>query len=234
MKKFLPGQQGNEAPQDGERSASFLSAKASERNGAVDEVISLEWERFSSVSNIGGKARCQFERATFEVMRRSQIGNWPENVLASYRTDLLLAARQGRNLMSEKYARMMENTWPEEYEALADKLPTVDEETLAILEKIVGINVEWKKAMCAKYPALGGKGRPISSHEDSRGDTSFESYLRAELKTYSPKTLRLLYEHTRARQHAGQNDVEDNLLMQARFYGYASLEEAEQAEHQQP
>jgi hypothetical protein len=233
MKKSLTEQQADEALQGRERSASFLSAELSGRASAVDEVIFLEWEMFSSVSNMGGKAGCQFERATFEVMRRSQIGNWPEKLLASYRNDLLLAARQGRNLMSEKYARMMESTWPEEYAALADELPAVEEETLARIENIVGINVEWKKAACARYPVLGGKGRPVSSNEDSRSDTSFETYLRAELKTYSPKTLRLLHEHTRAQQHAGQNGVEGTLLMQARLYGYASLEEAEQAENQQ-
>jgi hypothetical protein len=199
----------------------------------LDEIINIEWNMFSSVSNMGGKAYCQYDSATFETMRRSQFGTWSEDILVSYRDDLLCAARQGRNLMSEKYARMMENTWPEEFGALANELPAVDEETLVKIENIIAINVEWKKAACVKYPTLSGKGRPVTSNEDSRNDTSFETYLRGELKTYSPKTIRLLYDYTRAQQHDGQNGVEANLSMQARQYGYTSLEEAEYAGNQQ-
>ena len=48
-------------------------------------------------------------------MRTSQAEAWTEKLLKSYYDDLLQAKSHNRNLMTEKYARMMESTFPEEY-----------------------------------------------------------------------------------------------------------------------
>lgn len=79
---------------------------------------------FSHVSNVGGPASCQMRPDTFKIMRKSQAATWSDELLASYLEDLKAATREGRNIMTEKYARMMESTFPEEYRKLA-AIPSV-------------------------------------------------------------------------------------------------------------
>ncbi len=197
------------------------------REELMSEVIKLEWEMFSHVSNAGGPASCQMRPDTFKIMRKSQAATWPDELLASYLEDLKAAKREGRNIMTEKYARMMESTFPEEYRKLAASLPPVGEETLQKIEAIVAINVEWKAELFDRYPRLSGRGRPLRTAEDSTGETSFETYLRGELKTYSAHTITLLHDLTVRQQQDGVNGAALNLLNQVQQYGYATLEQAE-------
>ena len=92
------------------------------RDDLMSEIIKLEWEMFSHVSNVGGPASCQLRPDTFKIMRKSQAATWPDELLTSYLEDLKAATRDGRNIMTEKYARMMESTFPEEYRTLAASL----------------------------------------------------------------------------------------------------------------
>lgn len=197
------------------------------REELMSEVIKLEWEMFSHVSNAGGPASCQMRPDTFKIMRKSQAATWPDELLASYLEDLKAAKREGRNIMTEKYARMMESTFPEEYRKLAASLPPVGKETLQKIEAIVAINVEWKAELFDRYPRLSGRGRPLRTAEDSTGETSFETYLRGELKTYSAHTITLLHDLTVRQQQDGVNGAALNLLNQVQQYGYATLEQAE-------
>ena len=182
------------------------------RDELMSEIIKLEWDMFSHVSNVGGPASCQMRPDTFKIMRKSQAATWSDELLASYLEDLKTATREGRNIMTEKYARMMESTFPEEYRKLAASLPPVDKETLQKIDR---------------YPRLSGKGRPLRTSEDSAMETSFETYLRGELKTYSARTITLLHELTLRQQQDGVNGAALNLLNQVQQYGYATLEQAE-------
>lgn len=193
----------------------------------VAELIEKEWEMFSRVPNAGGPASCQTDPSTFRIMRRSQADTWPEELLLSYLEDLAAAEQAGRNLMTEKYAWMMESTFPDEFRDIAGHLPAIDEETLERVEEIVAVHVGWKLEMTGRYPLLSNKGRPVRSNEDTPYDTSFETYLRGEVKTYSPATVKLCHAHTLRQKESGINGVETTLLAQVRAYGYASLDEAE-------
>ena len=55
-----------------------------------------------------------------------------------------------------------------------------------------------------------------------------ETYTRAELQTYSPRTISLYHAATMKRIERGENEAEENLLNQVRQYGFASMEDAEQ------
>ena len=187
------------------------------RDELMSEIIKLEWDMFSHVSNVGGPASCQMRPDTFKIMRKSQAATWSDELLASYLEDLKTATREGRNIMTEKYARMMESTFPEEYRKLAASLPPVDKETLQKMEEIVAINVGWKAELFDRYPRLSGKGRPLRTSEDSTGETSFETYLRGELKTYSARTITLLHELTLRQQQDGVNGAALNLLNQVQL-----------------
>ncbi len=47
-----------------------------EHKTLVDAVVTAEWEMFSNVQNVGGKASCQMDPKTFRIMRSSQMDNW--------------------------------------------------------------------------------------------------------------------------------------------------------------
>jgi hypothetical protein len=129
--------------------------------------------------------------------------------------------------MTEKYDRMMESTFPEEYQKIAGVLPGVDDQTLDLIEKIIEFNLKWKVETAGKYPNLANRGRAIYTKEDANNSTSFETYLRGELRTYSPATIRLYYDMTLAYWNRGENLEDVYLLNTVKKYGYSSLEQAE-------
>jgi len=195
----------------------------------LNEIIIREWEMFQQVNNVGGRAPCQDDRKTFAVMRKSQFETWPKEILQSYLDDLKAAKAVGRNLVMEKYAHMMAYTHPREYEGFKDLLPSISPETAAQIEKIVLAHVYWKQSLEGKYPNLNNQGRPLTSDQDSPWVTSFETYLRGELQTYSAKTVALYSNYIEECQQAGRNLAEENLRAIIKSYGYQSLEEAEAA-----
>ena len=88
----------------------------------IDQLILLEWKAFDKVENEGGRADCQNNFLTFQVMRRSQYLTWTEELLSSFIQDFLEANERGWNLITEKYGRMMESTAPEEFESVRQTL----------------------------------------------------------------------------------------------------------------
>ncbi len=192
----------------------------------ITEIVNLEWEMFQNVKGIGGRASCQDDYHTFSVNRVSQAQSWSEPALESYLEDLENAKNQGRNLLSEKYGRMMASTSKSEYESIKHLLPPLEDGILALVERIVGIVLGWEQEMVEKYPNLVQRGRPIYSSQDTLNVTSMETYLRGELLTYSKKTLSLLYENYLEKKTANINGSEIILGYMIKRYGYASLEEA--------
>ena len=194
----------------------------------IDAIVQIEWPMFAGVNNEGGKAACQMDLATFRIMRISQYSAWGEELLESCLADLRAAQNQGRNLMTEKYARMMKTTFPDEYPAIEKSLPPLDPAAARQIEDIVACHVQWKTALDQKYPHLGDRSRPVRTQEDRAGLPSVETYTRAELQTCSPRTISLYHSATMKRAERGENEAEENLLNQVRQYGFASLEDAEQ------
>jgi len=199
----------------------------------IDSIIPIEWAMFSSVQNVGGTASCQTQPDTFRVMRSSQLKTWTEAILESYLEDISVAQNVGRNLMTEKYARMMESTFPDEYARIRDGLPPLSERSTTIVNQIVSINLEWKDVVNARFPNLARQGRPVRVSDETGGYPSVETYMRSELLTYSEKTLALILEWTIHRKETGINGAEEDLLCQIHQLGYESLEAAEQAASKQ-
>ncbi len=198
-----------------------------DRTSLIERIVDIEWQMFSSVNNAGGKAACQTDSVTFRIMRSSQCATWDEALLSGWLADLETAQAQGRNLMSEKYARMMESTFPEEFALIADRLPPLDPGAARKIEEIVAIHLNWKEELDERYPHLADRGRPLRSADDSTGLPSLETYMRAELQTLSPATIDLYHAATLKRVGKGESEAEENLLNQVRQYGFTSLEEAE-------
>ena len=152
--------------------------------------------------------------------------SWSEATLQSYLNDLLEAKNINRNLMTEKYGRMMESTSPEEYAHLEHLLLPLDHEVSLIVEKIIDIVLGWEEDLAGKYPNIARRGRPIYSSEDTLYTTSIETYLRGELATYSLRTLKLYYENILKQKSASINGSEVILEHVMESYGFKSLREA--------
>ena len=197
--------------------------------GLIHKIIKLEWDEFQGVHNEGGRASCQDDWENFYIFRSCQFEAWSEELLRSYYCDLLLAEEKNWNLLTEKYARMMESTAPEEYEKLRDKLPPISEHKYMLIDKIVQIQVQWEAEFCKSFPKLAGQGRPINSAEDQDAITSFETYLKGELKTYSESTIKLYYEYVERLKDEEKNISLMIMENTVRAQGYDSMESAEKS-----
>jgi hypothetical protein len=179
------------------------------------------------VQNEGGRASCQNNFPVFRIMRMSQYQTWDEEMLKQYIYDFSQNMEKGWNPITEKYARMMESTAPEEYEKLKAELPPVSEEKKAIIEEIVKIQVEWMEDFAERYPHLAGNARTIHTYDDMFDDTSYETYLRGEISTYSDDMLLLYGRFIAALANAGENLAQLTMENTVHLYGYADLDTAE-------
>ena len=50
----------------------------------ITSIISREWDFFDKVQNKGGRAGCQDDFETFNIMRKSQFLAWNEETLKNY------------------------------------------------------------------------------------------------------------------------------------------------------
>lgn len=197
----------------------------------VEEVIRREWDQFQRTENEGGRASCQGNWPMFHQMRASQFMTWPEDLLRSYLDDLDEANRVGRNLVTEKYARMMASTAPDEYrERIEPFIPRLSDERVARQERVIAVQVAWARDFRGRYPRLGAAMRVLTTAEDTPEDTSFETYLRGELGTYSDRTMALYEAMVEDLQAAGRNLTEQTVANTVRLGGFADLEEAESAQ----
>ena len=158
----------------------------------MTHLISLEWEAFDKTRNVGGRAACQDDWPTFQLMRKSQYMTWTDEMLRSFIADFEQANADGHNLIAEKYGWMMETTSPEDFSEIESYLPKISAEQRKIIDEIVKIQVAWMEDLAAEQPDVVNKMRSIHASEDSPYNTSYETYLRGELLTYSEQTL-ILY-----------------------------------------
>ena len=183
-----------------------------EQEKLIDAILEIELRMFLTVNPVQTSG-CQEYPESFKLHRRAQFQPWSEEALGSYLEDLHAAEEQGENLMRRKYARMqglLENA--------ADN---------PVVEEIVRLKMDWQRAMFRNYPAVMSGARPLTDESTRAQMTSFETYARGELETYSERTLGLLHRDLLAMLATGESlseKVYDHLV---RASGYASLEEAE-------
>lgn len=204
-----------------------MDSKHDIREKLIQDVIALEWRQFDRVHNEGGRAACQDNYETFQIMRMSQYMTWPEELLQSFYNDLTVAENRGWNLIMEKYARMMKNTDPEKYMSIEKQLPFISDERLRLQEAVIDIQTRWMEEFAEEFPKMAGSSRNIHSVDDSKYNTSYETYLRGEISTYSEKTFIMyagfIYEVMKAGLNLTRKIMENTSLL----YGYTSLEDAE-------
>lgn len=193
----------------------------------VDKIIELEWQQFDKVENEGGRATCQDDYSTFVIMRKSQYLTWNEQLLESYYNDLVESQKKGWNLITEKYARMMKTTCPDKYAQLEKSLPKISKQRQDIQEEIIKIQVAWMEDFAKHYPKMAGNARSIRTISDNENNTSYETYLRGEMSTYSEETLLLYGQFIISLVNQDRNLAYEIMLNTAHLYGYQTLDDAE-------
>ncbi len=192
-----------------------------------EALIKTEWELFHNVNNEGGKADCQNDPETFFIMRRAQFTCWSEELVESWHSDLLSAKKEGRNLLSEKYAWMMRQTAPFEFRKISGYLrfPTIFAEQM--IEEIAETEVKWMESYEKQYPYMASGNRPVHSSDDTEYSTSFETYLRGELHTYSENTLKLYLDMINTLKAENKSLSVEIMNAMVKAYGYKNLDDAE-------
>jgi hypothetical protein len=160
----------------------------------MDRILAAELEMFQTVATYGVN-RCLEHPEEFKLHRKAQFSIFSKDTLKSYLNDIIQAQEADINLMTMKYARM------DNLILRFNKSPLVD--------KVAGIMIDWQLELVEKYPDLMQRTRPIESEKDARSQTSFETYLKAELETYSENTLFLLHRDLKKLLAEGKNGSEE-------------------------
>lgn len=201
------------------------------RRGTIEQIVAAEWDMFQHTVNEGGRASCQGNKPMFTLMRTSQFMIWPDALLTSYLHDLTAAAHDGRNLVEEKYARMMASTEPERYgRDIAPYIPTLDGARIRQQERIIARQVAWARTFMEHYPHIGANMRVLTTDQDTPEQTSYETYLRGELGTYRQHTLDLYERFVEDTARRGGNIAEETVACTMRLIGVDALDEAERDE----
>jgi len=177
----------------------------------IAQILDIEWRMFQVVKS-ASPAACQSQPETFKKIRGSIFEGWSKEMLESYLDDLKLARKTGRNLITEKYARMDNLIPPLKVNPLIDK--------------IVSIEVAWQKELKEKYPSL--YARTCRGTDPVQNGSNFSIYLKSELETYSDRTIELYYLETKKAYDNKKNLVALALDGLVRKGGYRDIEHAEE------
>jgi hypothetical protein len=184
--------------------------KMGERDRFMQEILDREWEMFQEV-NSATPASCQNSPDTFRQVRGSIFQLWPPELMGAYLIELTRAKRLGRNLLTEKYARMDNLIAP------ITTHPAID--------KIVDIETQWQEEIRQKYPAL--YQRACRSTDETGDGMNFSVYLKCELETYGDTAIDLYFDWVHQAKLLGVNyslTMLNHIVLKS---GFKNLEEAE-------
>ena len=197
------------------------------KEALIGELIRLEWNDLIKAQIEGTEGQDDFQ--TYAMTQEGKYQTWNEEMLRSYISDFHRADDRDFNLISEKYGRMLKTTFPARYQKIAETLPVLSQVKEEIIEEIVGIQVKWMEELAQRYPKAAGKAGGIHTKEDQPFRISYETCQRGELSTYSENTLDLYGKFIAGLCRENRNLPEMIMTNTAQLYGYASLEELEQA-----
>ena len=194
-----------------------------EKEKLIDEILEKEWNYFSNLNNIGGRADCQDNREDFIIMRKAQWLTFNEETLLSYLEDL----NSKNNPLFQKYGQMMKYNSPKEYEKIKNLLEQPSSQKLDLVEKIMELYMKWEEEFFKAYPIFSSMGRPLYSKQDDDEDTSIETYLRGELLSYSEKTLALYLKYILEMKNKNINLAVKNMDNLASMQGFENSKDVE-------
>lgn len=195
-----------------------------QKSELIKKILEIEWQYFTKLNNIGGRADCQDNKDDFIIMRKSQWETFNEETLNSYLDDLNSMV----NPLFIKYAEMMKYNMPEEYEKIKDKLPIITDMKIKIVEKIMAIYMKWEEEFFEKFPNYANMGRPLSSSSDDEMEISIETYLKGELLSYSERTLEFYLKYIEEMKKKNINLAIKNMDNIAKYQGFSNSLEVEE------
>ena len=167
------------------------------RKQLLDEIIERELTMFLEVRDANGICDCQQRPDVFRRMRTMMHAPHNAITLTFYLDDLDKAARGGRNLMVEKYARM-DNLIP----------PLTDN---PLVDFITDAEVAFQAEAGSRYPHL------------VRNSGEMRRYLRCELETLSDNTLASYAEEIRKAREEGRNLALERYTLLCAWLGHPDL-----------
>jgi hypothetical protein len=177
----------------------IASVEEQNREELLDNIVKFELDMFEQVRT-SEPSLCKDRPETFKVMRGMSHSVLSTRTLKSYFGDLQKAKAKGRNLLTEKYARM------------DNRIPPLKSNRL--IDDIVKLESRWMKELSQKYP-----------RSFRGGSSSFELYLSSELETYSDETLKLYFSDVSRAEKEGRNLAEERYTGLSRQIGYGSIDE---------
>lgn len=176
----------------------------------LNEILDLEWDMFVRVKS-AYPVSCQSSPDEFRAIRGRVFEMWSEKMLNAYLEQLQTAKELGRNLLTEKYARM-------------DNLIPPLTENIHI-DEIVKISEQWQRDLQQRYPVLFSF---CCRGMNPTGDGSnFSVYLSSELETYGDLVIDLYYQNVKSADAQGRNMSAEALLRLVQTSGYRDLRHAE-------
>ncbi len=172
----------------------------------LDKIIEAELEMFELIKT-AEPSSCKDHPETFRVMRRMTHSVLSIETLESYFKDLQQAKAEGKNLLTEKYARM---------DNLIPPLKT-NPDIIKIINEIVETEADWMRDLSGRYP------RTFKNES-----VSFKNYLSSELETYSDQTLRLYRRDVYKAQREERNLAEEAYTKLFQQIGYNSINGVEE------
>ena len=178
----------------------LMPIEKGKRKELLDNIIEFEFDMFEQVRT-SEPSLCQEQPETFRAMRGMTHSVLSTKTLQSYFEDLQKAKAEGRNLLTEKYARMDNRSPPLK--------------TNPIIDDIVEIEARWMDELSRKYPRTVKLG------------PGFKIYLSSELETYSDQTLKLYFGDVSRAEKKGGNLTEERYAKLTKQMGYGSIDELE-------
>ena len=178
----------------------LMPIEKGKRKELLDNIIEFEFDMFERVRT-SEPSLCKERPETFRAMRGMTHSVLSTKTLQSYLEDLQKAKAEGRNLLTEKYARM------------DNRIPPL--KLNPIIDDIVEIESRWIEELSRKYPHTF-KHRP-----------GFKIYLYGDLETYSDETLKLYYGDVSRAEKEGRNLTEERYMKLTKKLGYGSIDELE-------
>ena len=167
-----------------------LSHDLERKLGLCSELVALEWNQFDQVKNLGSRANCQDNLLSFLIMRLAQYLPLPIDLIESLIHEHTKGIDEGRNLVEEKYARMMRETDPKLFNALwRDRLETASPVKTALLESVIILLQEMQEEL-EKLKSTNEHARPKLTQGNN---ISALAYMKSELESYSYASLRQIH-----------------------------------------
>lgn len=178
--------------------------------GVIRDIVMSEWSFFDDVAGLEGRARCQDDAQSFFIYRTAQHLSFPGEVLPLVAREHAAAREAGRNLVEEKYARMMCATDPARYaHTWAPRLGEPSPVKAAVLGELGELLRPLARDAACELPRAQEHARV---RESRSGEVSALDYFLAEVASYGLGTLYRLRDALECQVRAGANPIVDTYV----------------------